>query len=382
MPPIRLQKILAQAGVASRRHAEALITSGRIRVNGRIVTELGAKADPKKDRIELDGKRLVLESPVYILLHKPRCVMSTVSDPEGRPTVLEYMRNLPARVFPVGRLDFQTSGALLLTNDGEFMAKLLHPRHHVPKTYLVKLLGEMKEEDLERWRNGVELEDGKTAPAHVTVVRREPGKTWLEVILREGRNQQIRRMGEATGFRVQRLTRTAFAGVLIEGMRAGQWRFLTYDELRDLRASYGVPRRIRSALDAQNKIARETPSLGQEPKVRRTSPAPTAGAEARTTSERRSPRETRSGAGPAQGRPVRSTRSDARSDSGRRSSPRTEAAQDRPARSKTGSSPPRGRGPSRPEPQARAPRAPARRQDQNESSQRPRGAKRPSRPRS
>ena len=205
----RLQKILAQAGVASRRAAESLITGGRVRVNGRVVDELGAKADPKKDRVEVDGKRLVRESLVYLVLHKPRGVVTTMSDPEGRPTVKDLLGGVAARVVPVGRLDFATSGALLVTNDGDFAAALLHPRGGVPKEYIVKVHGVMQERDLEAWRRGVVLEDGKTLPAKVKLVRHEGDKTWFSLEIREGRNQQIRRMGEATGFTVMRLSRTS-----------------------------------------------------------------------------------------------------------------------------------------------------------------------------
>ena len=209
----RLQKLIARAGISSRRAAEELITSGRVRVNGRVVTELGAKADPHRDRIEVDGQRLVSEDLVYVVLHKPRGVVSTLRDPEGRPTVGELLRGAPSRVYPVGRLDFATSGVLLMTNDGDFANGLLHPRGGAPKTYVLKVQGLMEDTDVEPWRTGVILEDGKTLPAEARILRHEGDKTWLEITLREGRNQQIRRMGEATGWRVMRLARTSFAGV-------------------------------------------------------------------------------------------------------------------------------------------------------------------------
>jgi 23S rRNA pseudouridine2605 synthase len=275
----RLQKILARAGVSSRRAAERLIVQGRVRVNGRVVTELGSRADAHHDKVEVDGRRATAETPVYVLLHKPRGVVSTVSDPEGRRTVLDLLEGVGARVFPVGRLDFQTSGALLLTNDGELAAALLHPKHHVPKTYLAKLEGEMSDEVAARWRSGVELDDGRTLPADVRVVRREQGKTTLEVVLREGRNQQIRRMGEACGLPVLRLTRLAFAGIGIEGLRPGGWRLLLADELRKLRAEFGVPRRIRPALAHRDRPEPRPPSrrdarrAGGAPKGRAPRPA-------------------------------------------------------------------------------------------------------------
>jgi 23S rRNA pseudouridine2605 synthase len=261
----RLQKILARAGLASRRHAEQLILSGRVRVNGVVVTELGSRADPAEDKVEVDGKRVVAESLVYLILHKPRGVVSTAFDPEGRPTVTSLVESVGARVYPVGRLDFQTSGALVLTNDGDFAAGLLHPKRKVPKDYLVKVEGEMEDKHLDGWRRGIALEDGLTLPADVNVARREPGLTWIEVTLYEGRNQQIRRMGEASGFPVQRLTRLSFAGVGIEGLHAGQWRFLTADELKKLREDYGVPKRIRSA-NAQGATTPQAPSRREHAK--------------------------------------------------------------------------------------------------------------------
>ena len=236
-----------------------------MRVNGVVVRELGTRADPARDRVEVDGAKLVRESPVYVLLHKPRGVVSTVSDPEGRPCVGDMLGTLGVRAYPVGRLDFATSGALLATNDGDFANGLLHPRGGVPKTYVCKVSGKMEPADIERWRRGVELEDGKTLPAEVTLLRYEEGsprdrgdaesageprrgdarpKTWIELSIREGRNQQIRRMGEATGFPVMRLARTSFAGVTTEGLPPGRWRYLTRPELVELKKAYGVPKRI------------------------------------------------------------------------------------------------------------------------------------------
>lgn len=238
----RLQKILARAGIASRRAAERLIEAGRVRVNGRIVTELGTRADPRRDKVEVDGKRLVAETLVYFVLHKPRGYVTTLKDPEGRPTIADLVKGISERVFPVGRLDFSTSGALLLTNDGDFSDALLHPRQDVPKTYIVKVSRLMQERDLERWRRGIKLEDGMTKPADVKLIRHEEGKTWIEVTITEGRNQQIRRMGEATGFRVMRLARTSFAGITHEDLRPGQWRALTKEELVQLKKTYGVPK--------------------------------------------------------------------------------------------------------------------------------------------
>jgi 23S rRNA pseudouridine2605 synthase len=241
----RLQKIIARAGLCSRRAAEELIASGRVRVNGRVVTELGAKADPRNDRIDVDNKRIQAEDFWYVLLHKPRGYVSTLDDPEGRPTVADLVKDVPVRVHPVGRLDFATSGVLLMTNDGEFTNTLTHPRSKAPKTYVVKLDREVSDADLDRWRTGIELEDGPTLPADVHLMRHEEGKAWISVTLTEGRNQQIRRMATATGMLAMRLARVDFAGINTQDLRPGRWRSLTHDELRDLKKRFGVPKRVR-----------------------------------------------------------------------------------------------------------------------------------------
>ena len=243
----RLQKIIARAGKASRRSGEELILAGRVRVNGRVITELGTKADIDQDKVEVDGQRLFAEALQYLVLHKPRNVVSTLDDPEDRPTVASLLQTAGARIYPVGRLDFATSGVLLATNDGDFANALLHPKKGVPKTYVAKVNGHMSDADLERWRTGIELEDGRTLPALARRLRYDGDKTWIELTLREGRNQQIRRMGEATGFPVMRLARVSFAGVTHEGLRPGQWRPLTYDELTMLRKEFGVPKKLRAA---------------------------------------------------------------------------------------------------------------------------------------
>ncbi len=242
----RLQKVLARGGIASRRAAEEMIAAGRVRVNGRVVTEPGTKAE-RNDKVEVDGKRVVAESVVYLVLNKPRGVVATMSDPEGRPTVAELLNGVEGRVFPVGRLDFATSGVLLCTNDGAFADGLLHPKMAVPKTYIVKVAGKMEPTDLEAWEQGIELDDGKTLPAEAKFIRHEEGdKTWFELTIREGRNQQIRRMGAATGFPVMRLARLEFAGVGGAGLKPGAFRHLSSDELAQLKKTYGVPRSTRA----------------------------------------------------------------------------------------------------------------------------------------
>jgi 23S rRNA pseudouridine2605 synthase len=271
MPIVRLQKALAHAGIASRRAAEALITAGRVRVDGQVVTELGTRVDPRKSRVDVDGKRVIAESYVYIVLHKPRSVVSTMSDPEGRPTVRELFADVPGRVYPVGRLDFATSGVLFATNDGDFAEGLMHPRRGVPKTYVLKVQGEMQPKDVDLWRHGIELEDGKTLPAKVKLLRHEAKKTWLELTITEGRNQQVRRMGDASGFRVMRLARTAFAGITSEGLRPGQWRYLTADELTTLKADFGVPKRAvsRPRVPPPREPPKRVAPQGREPSSRR-----------------------------------------------------------------------------------------------------------------
>ncbi len=263
----RLQKILARAGVASRRKAEELITRGRVAVDGRIVTELGTKADPKKQRIEVDGRVVTAEALEYVLLHKPRAVVSTTRDPEGRKTVMDFVRRSEARLVPVGRLDYQTSGVLLLTNDGDFANGLLHPSHRIPRLYVAKVKGKMQELHLDVWRRGVELDGRKTAPAKVHFLRHEGDKTWFEITLQEGQNRQIVRMGEATGFPVMRLARLSFAEITADGLRPGQWRHLSADELVKMKRRYGVPKKIVKAPAMKTRPAdSRTSPRGRKPK--------------------------------------------------------------------------------------------------------------------
>jgi 23S rRNA pseudouridine2605 synthase len=234
----RLQKLLAHAGVASRRAAEKLILDGHVRVNGRIVTELGAKANPPRDKVEVNGHRLVMESPVYYLLNKPRAVMTTLRDPEGRDTVADLLRSVRERVFPVGRLDYHTSGALLVTNDGEMTQALLHPRKKVPKTYVAKFRGLLDTASLEALRKGVDLGGETSGPAELQILRRERGNTWVQLTITEGRNREIHRMGDAIGRPVLRLSRISFAGLSTEGLRPGQYRPLLSKEVAKLKRLY------------------------------------------------------------------------------------------------------------------------------------------------
>jgi len=239
MPEERLQKLLARAGIASRRAAEQLILSGAVSVNGQVVRELGAKADLGRDRIDVSGQPIAREELVHYIVHKPRGMVTTLQDPEDRPTLAELLGNIPARVYPVGRLDFHTSGALLVTNDGDLAQALLHPSRGVPKTYVAKLSLDADVRMLDALRTGVELDDGyRTRPAQVQELRVEDGKTWLEITITEGKNRQIHRMVEAVGARVMRLSRLSFAGLSTEGLRPGQLRPLSADELAELRREY------------------------------------------------------------------------------------------------------------------------------------------------
>lgn len=239
MPEERLQKILARAGVSSRRAAEQLITNGQVRVNGKVVSELGARADAEKDRIEVDGRAIGREEHVYFVLHKPRGMVTTLSDPEGRPALSELLGDVEQRIYPIGRLDFHTSGALLLTNDGDLAQALLHPSREVPKTYVAKISHKLDDKGLYMLRSGVTLDDGyHTRPASVIELRVEEGKSWLELTITEGKNRQIHRMIEAIGARVMRLSRLSFAGISSEGLRPGQMRELESTEIAALKRSY------------------------------------------------------------------------------------------------------------------------------------------------
>lgn len=261
----RLQKILAHAGVASRRAAEELIQAGRVRVNGRIVRELGVKADARKDKVELDGRRLVAEKPVYYLLNKPREMVTTLSDPEGRACLSDVLGRIPERVYPVGRLDYHTSGALLVTNDGHMADALLHPTRSVPKTYVAKVKGSPQEAALKNLRQGVTLDDGyKTQPAEVFVVNEERGNCWLQITIKEGKNRQVHRMGDAVGHPVMRLSRTVFAGLKVDGLRPGQMRPISGNELDKLKRDYLNPRKRDKFNQQRNQTALQNAGLLEE----------------------------------------------------------------------------------------------------------------------
>lgn len=231
----RLQKIISGVGMTSRRQAEHWIEAGRVRVNGRLAT-LGESADAETDRIEVDGRPLATPpSGICILLHKPAGYVTTARDPQGRPVVVDLVRDIPARLYPVGRLDLTTSGLLLLTNDGELAQHLAHPRHGVEKTYLARVRGTVSPETAGKLEAGVLLEDGPTAPARVVVTRAQGSHSRVEITIREGRNRQVRRMFEVVGHPVSRLRRIRFGFLSLENLAPGQFRRLSPDEITRLK---------------------------------------------------------------------------------------------------------------------------------------------------
>jgi 23S rRNA pseudouridine2605 synthase len=265
MPAERLQKIIAAAGIASRRRAEELITGGLVSVNGQTVSTLGAKADPEHDQIKVNGKPLHgPERHIYLLLNKPKGCVTTVADPEGRPTVLDLVRGVGARIYPVGRLDYLSEGLLLLTNDGELAQKLTHASSHVPKTYLVKISGKPSDEQIEKLRGGIRLPPersplkvpaGKlrdvaqrrssaavqTAPVQIKLLR-AAANPWYEVTLVEGRNRQIRRMFEEIGHHVEKIKRVRYGPLQLD-VEPGKFRHLTAKEVGQLKGSTGTAKR-------------------------------------------------------------------------------------------------------------------------------------------
>ncbi|HYO46930.1 MAG TPA: pseudouridine synthase [Gemmatimonadota bacterium] len=235
----RLQKVLARAGLGSRRAVEEMIQAGRIAVNG-TTARLGQRVDPSKDKVEVDGSGVPLDVDlVHYLLNKPTGVVTTADDPTGRPTVLDLVE-LPARVWPAGRLDIDSEGALILTNDGELSHRLTHPSFEVPKTYVVKVGGSVSERSIRALARGVELEDGRTRPAKVTPLDRSGGSTLVEITITEGRNRQVRRMFDAVGHRVLGLVRTAIGPLKLGHLKPGSVRKLSPAEVRSLYRATGL----------------------------------------------------------------------------------------------------------------------------------------------
>jgi 23S rRNA pseudouridine2605 synthase len=238
----RLQKLISQAGIASRRAAEELILTGRVTVNGTVVRELGSKADPAGDRIAVDGRPLRLASRrLYILLNKPVGYMTTLDDPEGRPVVTELLKDVAERVYPVGRLDYNTEGLLLLTNDGDWANRLMHPRHEVVKEYHVRVRGKAHQSQIRQLAEGVELDGRKTAPAVVTLIKSGEHNDWLSITIHEGRNRQVRRMCEAVSLSVVRLKRVRYGALTVGTLKPGEFRYLSDDEAQTLCAAAPAP---------------------------------------------------------------------------------------------------------------------------------------------
>ncbi len=251
---LRLQKVIAASGLASRRKAEQLIAEGRVTVNGQVVREQGVRVDPAKDHVKVDGRHLrAVEPYVYIMLNKPKGVVSSLHDPEGRPTIKDLLRGVKLRVFPVGRLDFDTEGLLLLTNNGEMAQALLHPKYHVAKVYLVKVKGVLSDEQIEQLEQGVKLDDGMTASATIKKVRKAEENSWVEITIHEGRKHQVKRMFDAVGHPVLKLKRVKFGPLALTNVEPGEFRYLTDREANNLRET--VKRRRDRESDASSSAA-------------------------------------------------------------------------------------------------------------------------------
>ncbi len=230
----RLQKVMAHAGVASRRKSEEIIAEGRVKVNGVVVTEMGTKVDPAQDTIEVDGEEIEKETKTYLKLYKPRGYVTTVNDPQGRQTVMDLIHGIDKRIYPVGRLDLDSSGLLLLTNDGDLTHKITHPSHELDKEYMVVVNGELSQDELKRFKNGIQLEEGETSPAKIEMVNQDPKNTTYEVIIHEGMNRQIRRMFDRLGYEVVSLIRVRIGNISLGSLKPGEYRKLSSKELQDL----------------------------------------------------------------------------------------------------------------------------------------------------
>ncbi|MBP1761667.1 MAG: rRNA pseudouridine synthase [Firmicutes bacterium] len=238
---LRLAKYLAQAGLTSRRHAEQMIRNGEIKVNGQLVTEMGTQVEPGTDIIEYQGRTIgSVPMMIYVLLYKPAGFICSVNDPQGRPTVLNLLKDIEERIYPVGRLDFDTSGLLLLSNDGEFTNLMIHPRYKIIKTYEARVNGRVGQAELERIRKGLLLEDGMTAPAQVKLLTQDENSSLLEISIHEGRKRQIKRMCAAINHPVLNLKRTRLAFLSLQDMKEGEYRLLTSQEVEALKKCAGA----------------------------------------------------------------------------------------------------------------------------------------------
>lgn len=230
---LRLQKFISDCGITSRRKAEVMIREGRVTVNGEVVTELGTKVNPYSDVVLVDGHIADLNAvePIYLMLHKPRGYVTTLNDPEGRETVMDLVKEIPERIYPVGRLDYLSEGLLLMTNDGEFANMIMHPKYNVTKVYEVKVFGSVTETILNKLKAGAYLEEGFVKPTSVRVIKQLPTKTWIEFRLNEGRNREIRRLCEAVGLTVDKLKRLAIGGLSVEGVAPGKFRVMSKEQM-------------------------------------------------------------------------------------------------------------------------------------------------------
>jgi 23S rRNA pseudouridine2605 synthase len=347
MQPERLQKIIAHAGFASRREAETMIREGRVTVNGRVVTELGSKADAERDHIKVDGK-LILEPEAhrYILLYKPKEVMTTVEDPQGRKTVIDLVRGIRERIYPVGRLDFHSEGLVLLTNDGELAFKVSHPKHGSVKTYHVKVRGIPVDRLIEKLQRGITLDGKRTLPCEIERLKttgrtEDEGNSWFEVKLREGRTQQIRKMFQAVGHPVAKLRRVAIGPLADPKLTPGVWRELTPKEVKLLNTQQEAVPIARKTRPATRKP--EPPRRKKAPPKDAKAPAKSgaratkaAATKARATSARpaaarvTATRTTTSR--PASSRPATSRATTSRPTTSRSAAPRTAKSQSAPVR--------------------------------------------------
>jgi 23S rRNA pseudouridine2605 synthase len=299
----RLQKIIAHAGFASRREAESMIREGRVTVNGRVITELGSKADPARDHIKVDGKLILRpETHRYILLYKPKEVMTTVEDPQGRRTVIDLIKGVRERIYPVGRLDFHSEGLILLTNDGDLAYKVSHPKHGSVKTYHVKVRGVPQERLIEKLERGITIDGKRTLPCEIARMKttgrgEDEGNSWYEVRLREGRTQQIRKMFQAVGHPVSKLRRVAIGPLSDPKLTPGDWRELTNKEVKMLATmtepAEAKPKKRAAPRAASKKKPAATTAASKKAapsKKRGARSSSKAGAESRATTKRRAAR--------------------------------------------------------------------------------------------
>lgn len=233
---VRLQKYIADCGVTSRRKAETMIREGRVTINGVAVKEMGTKVDPSNDVVMVDGHVADLNAvaPIYLMLHKPRGYVTTLNDPEGRETVMDLVKEVNERIYPVGRLDYLSEGLLIMTNDGDFANIVMHPKYNVQKVYEVKVFGSVTETIINKLKAGAYLDDGLIKPASVRVIKQLPTKTWLEFRLNEGKNREIRRLCEAVGLTVDKLKRLAIGGLSVDGVAPGKFRYMSKEQMLNL----------------------------------------------------------------------------------------------------------------------------------------------------